>query len=235
MEADIKPDTKTRKRMENVAADRVMSGDSSSAQVDPDPMCLTSFGDDSTGPPALPCSRDDILVDKGAAVPKPCLSLMDMRTLTAAGGLLPADIASTAMRTIFPRPFFLGSLEKPRNVPAGQTTSLPPFVDGGLFKRNQRKLWCSILAVLQVVCAPARFCEGEARCFAGTFSFGRRIVPEAGAFFGTKWKSGTSYSERGTSDSFTPYVLRLFLFLRSQAGLNKSSKSDGTRLYELWG
>ena len=127
MEADIKPDTKTRKRMENVAADRVMSGDSSSAPVDPDPMCLTSFGDDSTGPPALPCSRDDILVDKGAAVPKPCLSLMDMRTLTAAGGLLPADIASTAMRTIFPRPFFLGSLEKTKKRTSRTNNQFAPF------------------------------------------------------------------------------------------------------------
>ena len=37
------------------------NADCSANQVDPDPMCLTSFGDDSTGPPALPCSRDDAL------------------------------------------------------------------------------------------------------------------------------------------------------------------------------
>ena len=66
MEADVKPDTKTRKRTENAAADRAKQGDkSSSARVDHDPMCLTSFGDDSTEPPALPC-RKDALVDKGA-------------------------------------------------------------------------------------------------------------------------------------------------------------------------
>ena len=49
MEADGPSDTKTRNRMEDVAAYRMISGDSFSAnQVDPDQMCLTSFGDDFT-------------------------------------------------------------------------------------------------------------------------------------------------------------------------------------------
>ena len=86
MEAGVKSDTNSRKRMEDVAAKRVMKGDNSCAQVDSGPMCLTSFGDDSTGPPAIPCSRDDAPVDKGAAAPKPCLSLVEMRKRTAAGG-----------------------------------------------------------------------------------------------------------------------------------------------------
>ena len=102
MEADdVTSDNKTRKRTEEAASDRVMCGDSSSAQVDHDPICLTSFGDDSTEPPALPCCRDDALVDKGAEVPKPCLSPVETRTLTATGSLLPAGTASTATRTIF--------------------------------------------------------------------------------------------------------------------------------------
>ena len=112
MEADVKSDAKTRMRTEDVAGDRVIIGDSTSAQLDPDPMCLISFGDDSTGPLALPCSRDDALVDKGAATPKPCLSPVQMRTLTAAGGLLPAGTASTAMKTTFSRPRFCWSLGK---------------------------------------------------------------------------------------------------------------------------
>ena len=100
MEADVKSDTKTRKRTEDAAADRAKHGNkSSSAQVDPDPMCLTSFGDDSTEPPALPC-RDDAMLDKGAEALK-SLSPVEMDTLTDAGGLLPASIASTAMGTIF--------------------------------------------------------------------------------------------------------------------------------------
>ena len=81
----------------------MICGDNSSVQVDPDPMCLTSFGDDSTRPLALP-RRDDVLVDKGTAVPKSCLSPMEMSTLTAAGGLLPAGIASLVTRTNFHQP-----------------------------------------------------------------------------------------------------------------------------------
>ena len=73
-------------------------------------MYLTSFGDDSTGPPALSCSRDDALVDKDTAAPKPCLSFMKMRMLTSAGDFLPASTASTTMETIFPRPTFSWSL-----------------------------------------------------------------------------------------------------------------------------
>ena len=73
-------------------------------QVDPDPMCLASFGDDSTGPPTLPCLRDDTLVDNGAAALKSCFSPLEMRTPTAAGVLLPVDTASAATRTTFDQP-----------------------------------------------------------------------------------------------------------------------------------
>ena len=98
-------DTKTRNRTEDIEADRAMSEDSSSAnQVDPDQMCLTSFGDDFTGPSALYCSRDDALVDNGAAALNPSLSLVEMRMRIAAGGLLLADKVSTATRTIYYQP-----------------------------------------------------------------------------------------------------------------------------------
>ena len=104
-EADAPTDTKTRKRMEGAAAaERVTSGDNSSAQVDIHPIRLTSFGDDFIGPPALPCSRDDALVDNGAATPKPCLSPAKMRMRTAASGLLSTGKASTATRTIYYQP-----------------------------------------------------------------------------------------------------------------------------------
>ena len=107
MEANVKPNTKTRKRIEDAAADQVKHGDSCSAnQVDPKSMCLTSFGDNYTELLALPCSMDGVLADKSAAAPKSCLSPVEMRTLTASGGLLPAGTASTAMRTIFLRPSF---------------------------------------------------------------------------------------------------------------------------------
>ena len=81
-----------------------MSGDNSSAEVDPDPICLASFGEDKTGPPVHPCTRDDALVDNGAAAPKPCLSPVEMRTLTVDGGLFPAGKASTATRITYYQP-----------------------------------------------------------------------------------------------------------------------------------
>ena len=59
--------------------------------------------------PALPC-RNDALVDRGAEELRPCPSPAEMRTLTAAGGLLLAGTASTAMRTTFPRPLSSWSL-----------------------------------------------------------------------------------------------------------------------------
>ena len=103
MKVDVPSDTKTRERAEGVAAAvQAKRWDSCSVnRVDPGLMCLTSFGDDSTGPPTLSCSRDNALVDNGAAAPKLCLSPLEMRTPTAAGGLLPAGIASTASRTTF--------------------------------------------------------------------------------------------------------------------------------------
>ena len=103
-EADVPHDTKTRNHIEDVSAERVIGGDNSSVQVDTDTVCRTSFGDDSTKLQALPCSKDGATVDKGAAAPKPCLSPTEISTRIATGGLLSADTASTAMRTIFSRP-----------------------------------------------------------------------------------------------------------------------------------
>ena len=102
-EAARPSDITTRERTEGAAkAVQAMHGDSfSENRVDPDPKSSTSFGDDSTGPPALPCSRDDALVDNGAAAPKSCLSPLGMRSPTATGGLLPTDKTSTATRIIF--------------------------------------------------------------------------------------------------------------------------------------
>ena len=54
-------------------------------------------------PSALP-RRDDVVVNKGAEAPKPCLSLLEMRSPRAAGGLLPAGTTFTATRTIFHQP-----------------------------------------------------------------------------------------------------------------------------------
>ena len=98
-------------------------------------------------PPALP-RRDDVLVDKGAEASKPCLSLAETRTQTAAGGLLPIGTASIiAMRILFPQPPFFWSLgEIKRKVLGGQTTNFPSSARGGVFNQNEGQLWYSILA-----------------------------------------------------------------------------------------
>ena len=104
MEADVTVGKKTRERMEG-AADAVQArhGDICSAKrVQASPTRSISFGMKAE-PPALP-RRDDVLVDKGAAVPKPCLSPVEIRTRTAAGVLLSASTASTATRTTFHQP-----------------------------------------------------------------------------------------------------------------------------------
>ena len=102
MEANVPSGTKTRNRTKDIAADRVISEDRSSAnQVDLDQVCLTSLGDDFIGLLALPCSRDDALIDNGVAAPKSCLLPVEMHTQTAAGGLLPAGKVSTATSIIY--------------------------------------------------------------------------------------------------------------------------------------
>ena len=63
--------------------------------------------------PVLPCG-DGARVDKGAEAPNLCLSPVEMHTLTAAGGLLPAGTASTAMMTSFPGYIFLKASVKSR-------------------------------------------------------------------------------------------------------------------------
>ena len=101
MGTDGQADTKICERTEGAAtAVQAMHGGSCSANwVDPNPMCSTSFGGDSTGRPALPCSRDDVLVGNGTAATKSCLSPLKMRSPTAVNGSLPTGKTSTATKT----------------------------------------------------------------------------------------------------------------------------------------
>ena len=100
IKADVPPDAKTRGRTEGAAAAvQAKHGDSCSAKrVQAGPTSSTTFGMKAE-PPALSRS-DDILVDIGAAAPKPCLSPVEMRTLTATGDLVPIGKTSTATMTI---------------------------------------------------------------------------------------------------------------------------------------
>ena len=54
-------------------------------------------------PPALPC-RDDVVVESDDAAPKSCLPSLEMRTATAAGGLVPTGKTSTATETNLNQP-----------------------------------------------------------------------------------------------------------------------------------
>ena len=142
MEADVPTGTKIRKRTEAAAADQAKHGDSCSAKrVDAGPpMCLTSFGDDSTEPSALPC-RDDVMVDKGAAAPTPRLSPVEMRTPIATGGLLRAGTAATAIRTMFSLSFPSWTLreETKENKSRTNNNQLAPFCRRKDIQMNSRQ------------------------------------------------------------------------------------------------
>ena len=104
MEADGLANTKTRERTEGAAtAVQAMHGDSCTAQkVQGRPKTSTSFGMKAELP-AFPC-RDDVQVENDDSWPKSCLSSVNMRKPTPAGGLLHAGSASTnkAQGTNFP-------------------------------------------------------------------------------------------------------------------------------------
>ena len=100
MEADGQSNTKTRERMEGAAtAARAMRGDCFSARrVETGPNTnSTSFGVKAE-PPALSC-RDDVVAECGTAASESCLPSLEMRSSTAAGGLVPTGEASTASET----------------------------------------------------------------------------------------------------------------------------------------
>ena len=100
MEADRHANTKTQERTEGAAiAVQTMRGDSCTAEqkVQGGPKTSITFGVEAE-PPDLPC-REDVLVEEGATSPESCLPSLEMRSPTAAGGLVPTGEASTAMET----------------------------------------------------------------------------------------------------------------------------------------
>ena len=128
MEADVKSDTNTRKRAEDAAADQAKHGNRCFAKrVGAGPTSLASLGKIAKPPLAPKKCISDALVDKNATAPKPCLSPEEMRTLTAAGGLHPTGIPSTAMTTIFPRPCFSWSLGETKKHTSRTNNQLAPF------------------------------------------------------------------------------------------------------------
>ena len=102
MEGDGRANTKTWERTDGAAtAERAMRGDNVSVRrVEPSPKTNSTSVGMMAEPPALLC-RDDCLVENGDASPKSCLSFKEMRSPSAAGGLLPTGEAFTATNTTF--------------------------------------------------------------------------------------------------------------------------------------
>ena len=105
MVADESADKRTRERKEGAAkAVQAMHRDSFSAsRVDPGPKTNSSSFGVKAEPPSLPC-RDDVVVENGAAAPTSYLSPLEMRTTSAADGLLPTGKTSTTTKTNFNQP-----------------------------------------------------------------------------------------------------------------------------------
>ena len=83
---------------------QAMRGDSCTAEQKVQDGSKTSipFGVEAE-PPDIPC-REDVLVEEGATSPESCPPSLEMRSLTAAGGLVPTGEASTATETNFDLP-----------------------------------------------------------------------------------------------------------------------------------
>ena len=126
MQADVPADKKTRERTEDATkAVQAMHEDNFSAnRVDPDPESSASFGGDSTGPPTLLCSRDGALVGNDAAMSKSYISPLEMRSSTAAGGLLPAGKAFTRRRSPSISHVF-GSAQSRKRIMRGRQLNTP--------------------------------------------------------------------------------------------------------------
>ena len=124
--ADGPANMKTRERMEGAAtAVQAMHGDSCTSQrVQDGTKTSTSFCVKAE-PPDLPC-REDVLVENGAASPKSCRPSLEMRSPSAAGGLLPAADTSTATRTTSNKlPLRLYAIEETNSKENKIRTSMP--------------------------------------------------------------------------------------------------------------
>ena len=106
MEADgQQADTRTRERTEGAAtAVQAMRGVCFSARrVEPGPTTNSTSLGVKADPHALPC-RNDSVVECGAAASESCFPSMEMRSSTAAGGLVPTGDASKASETTLNEP-----------------------------------------------------------------------------------------------------------------------------------
>ena len=116
-----------------------MRGDSFSARrVDPGPKTKSISFDMKVEPAALPC-RDNVVVEDCTVAPKSCLPSLEMRSPTAAGGLLPSGKTSTATKTTFHKsPLLLYATEEGNSKTRNLWTSTPPaWYDDSSFRRSK--------------------------------------------------------------------------------------------------
>ena len=120
--------TKTRERTAGAAtAEQAMRGDCFSAcRVEPGPTTnSTSFGVKAE-PSALPC-RDDSVIECGDAASESCFPPMEMRSSTAAGGLVPTGDASKASETTLNEPPLRFCLAEETDLKAENSWTSVPF------------------------------------------------------------------------------------------------------------
>ena len=137
MQADGPANTKTRERTEGAAtAVQAMRGDGFSTRwVERGPNTYsTSFGFKAE-PPSFPC-RDDVVVESGDAAPKSCLPSLEMRSLTAAGGLIPNGETFTATETTVNKPLIQSYSSKEENSKKKISRTSTPYVsyDSSVFQ-----------------------------------------------------------------------------------------------------
>ena len=194
-------------------------------------MYSTSFGNDYTGPPALPCSREDALVDNGAAAPKSCFSPLEMRSPTATGGLLPTGETSTATKTTFDHPTFWFCLTEETNL---RTSTQSVSYDSSFFWKSNLPAAPSCRRVIEAKLGQNRmFDPGGSRSSPRLPVFGNlaRVVLWGGSLllerlvaicsiFGESM-TWASTCRSGACESFMPFILRLMFF----SATNRSKKS----------
>ena len=203
MEPNGPANTKTRQRMEDTAtALQAMYGDSFSAcRVDPGPMTKSASFGMMAEPPALPC-RDGVVVESGDAAPKSRLPSLDIRSPTAAGGLLPTGKTSTAIKTTYNRTLLRLYATKKTNPKEKKlrTSISSALYDSSFWKlraapsclrvietkpMQNSKIGRSIQAVLEIVFASTRFWDDGARCFVVRLSVLEQLDETAAVFGGS--------------------------------------------------
>ena len=146
MEADGPASTKTQERTEGAAAAvQAMRGDSSTTEqnVQDGPKPSITFGVEAE-PPDLPC-REDVLVEDGATSPKSCLPSLEIRSPTAAGGLVPTGEDSTATETTSNDPLLRFYATEEMNPEEDSKTKDPLTSTLYASYDSNSFAWCSIL------------------------------------------------------------------------------------------